>query len=228
MNLQLQDINRTFVYNKGMILHEKTQTEIARKQQEQAEIRRAENSRRKQQSLVNSIQSHFKNLEKFVKEVFAEPSELSRFLIEKVLSVPGCRLISRQKFVEGEPMDDDYPTLVSGSTLSVTSGHFEKEYFDSIDLVRIESLSNEKSEYFVALIVPNIRALGNEPRNDLRDMELVVYAHKNGNYGFESDEEDQVSHPPANVELRDTLKYLKDLNVFCQIILKKYQHLITS
>ena len=91
------------------------------------------------------------------------------------------------------------------------------------------SLENqsEKNEYLIALIVPTDSAFGKKPRTDLRDIELIVYEHKYQNHGFESDEEAHLSHPPANFELRNTLKSLKDLNVFCGIILKRYQHLIT-
>lgn len=210
-----------------MILHEKTQAEISRKQQEQAESIRAEKSRRKQQSLVNSIQSHFKNLDKFVKEVFSEPSELSQFLIEKVLGRSNFRSITREKFVDCEPEKDDLPTLIPEVHLSV-SQRIEKEYFDVIDLVRIESLTSEKGEYFIALIVPKGGVFGNKPRNDLRDAELIVYEHRCQAHGFQTDEETYLSHPPANVELRETLKSLKNLNVFCEVILKRYQNLITS
>jgi len=226
--MNFQDINGTFAYNKGLILHERSQAEIARKRKEQSEKARAENINRKQRALRNSIQSHFNNLNKFVKEIFSKPSELSQFLIEKVLSTPGCRLISRQKFVEFKTKSDDFPTLVDDEMVPQVSGHFEDEYFDAIDLVRIESLSNEKSEYFIALVVPNRRASGNKIRNDLRDVELVVYKHKQEEFGFERDYEDCILYPPVNVELRDILKSLNDLNVFCGVILKKYQHFVTS
>jgi hypothetical protein len=226
--MNIEDINRAFVYNRGMTFHKKAQAEIDRERLENFSKVKQIKAEQRRRRLVKSIQSHFKNLEKFVKEVFAEPSELSQFLVEKVLSVPGCRLIARQKFVECEKKDDNFPTLIPDVTLSVSIGNLEKEYFAAIDLVKIESLSNEKSEYFISLIVPNNTALGSKPRNDLRDIELVVYEHRCLASGFESDEETYLSYPPANVELRESLKSLRDLNVLCEVLLNRYQHLITS
>lgn len=51
--MNFKDIDRAFVYNRGVLLHERSQAEIVQKQKEQEESRLIEKAERKQKALVN-------------------------------------------------------------------------------------------------------------------------------------------------------------------------------
>ncbi len=226
MNLK-EELNRAFIYNRGMVLHESNLAEMSRKRQEKLKKIKTERARRKQLSLISSTQSHFRNLQKFVTDIFAEPSELSQFIIDKILISNYFRFISKQKLVQCEPREqDDLLELIPGARLLVSS-RLKEECFHIVDLAEIKSLSTEDLEYFVALIISESESSDSKKRNDLKGIELIVYEHKKQSIGFLNNEEVYMSNPPVSAELCQTLKNLKDLNEFCRAILNNYQHLIT-
>jgi hypothetical protein len=233
--MNIQTINRAFVYNKGLILHEKSLSEASLQKEEELKKARAKRAERKRLALIRGIQSTFKKTEKFVKEIFAEPSALSRFLIEKVLSQPSFIFLNRYVINDNvvipnlETSSEENPIdFISGAKI-ICSGFVNKEAFEVINIAKIESLSDEKKQCFVALIIlKRFLFSGQKNKNDLQNVSLVIYEDRIDRCGFRCVEEIYISHPPANMELLKKLKSLNDPNFFCRSILEMYQNLIAS
>jgi len=225
MNLTTPAINEIFSICKTSIVDE-----ILKVEQALAEERRLENIRLKEEYLRenrirNSIDEHFANLKQMVKDVFSEPSELSQFLLEKVLNKCGQQSLSRRTMVEKGPAKL-CPEIGGFSAIPMKMIDIN---FQLIDLVEIDSLSSERSRFFIGLGIPS---LGFQvDAKSLCQAEPITYVYRKAEGGALFVEEFHIYtsfSKPANSELRNVLKNLCDFKMFCHTILKKYQHLITS
>jgi len=226
MNLTTAAINEAFSICKTSVVNEMAQAEQTRVEEQRQESVRLNEEHRLELEMKGDIRIRFANLEKMVKSVFSKPSELSQFLLEKVLNNRGHHFLTRvimTKKGRAKPCPE-FGGLVA------TSMKTENVEFQLIDLVEIDSLSSERNRFFLALGIPSLGGFKVGDKSLCR-VEPVVYRYIQAQGGATFVEECYVSTSfslPANAELRDALKNLCDLKIFCDTILKKYQHLITS
>ena len=225
MNLTTAAINEAFSICKASVVNEMVQAERTRIEEQRQEDIRLNEERRLELEMRGDVKMSFSNLKKMVKSVFAEPSELSQFLLEKILNKSGHHFLTRQVMTKKGRAK---PCPEFGG-LMATPMNMENVILKLIDLVEIDSLSSERNRFFLALGIPSLGFQGDA--KSLCQTDLVAYQHRQAEGGATFVEECYIStsfYSPANAELRDALKNLCDLKVFCDTILKKHQHLITS
>lgn len=222
MNLKKFDrsvIDSAFVFNKGLVEHERQIEKERLENKKRIEEIKAQKKDRKDRALRNSINSHYTNLVQFVKEIFSQPSELSNF----VLSVASEKtdqtyIITRSVPVSSDPstnsQENDLPPEFSGGV----SMKMEEKSLMAIKLVKIPNLSDEKREYFVALVLPLIE--GKISPDNFKDVDVIVYESVREKGGFEHSQESHDFVP--SVELKEVLKSLCDINIFCKVLLETY------
>lgn len=226
MNLTIASINEVFAICKTSILNEMSQAEQIRAETQRLENINLAEKRKREIRIRNEINKSFADLKEMVKSVFAEPSELSQFLLEKVLNKSGqYHFLTRQVFIEEGPAKP-CPELDS---VMATSMKPEEVIIQLIDLVEIGSLSSERNRFFLALGIPS---LGFQvDAKTICQAEPIAYRYVQAEGGALFVEECHISTSfslPANVELRDELERLCDFMIFCDTLLKRHQNLITS
>jgi len=232
MNLKTEDINKTFSICMTSIVNEIVNAEQTREEEQRLENIRLNEERQHQILIRNSINEHFANLKKMVKSVFAKPSELSQFLLDKVLNKPReHHFLNRQVMVKKgrtKPCPE-FDSLIGAGAIVAMSMKMKDVRFQMIDLVKIDTLSSEQNQFFLALGIPSIGF--QVDAKSICQIEPIAYQYRQAQGGALYMEECHISTSfsvPANPELRNVLKNLCEFSIFCDTLLKKHQHLITS
>lgn len=218
MNLKNFDravIDSAFVFNKGLVEQERLVEKERLQNLKRIEEAKAFRKERKRRALRNSINSHYANLVKFVKEIFSQPSELSNFVLSIVLEKKNKTIIiTRNTWLYDDSQVQNVPSELSGGIPM----RIESKSFIAIKLVKIPNLQDENREYFVALLIPFSEA--KHSADDLKDIDVVVCESVVEKGGFFHTEESYGFVP--STELRDVLKSLCDINIFCKVLLESY------
>lgn len=220
--METQNINNIFalVLDSKVAEIQAEEERLANQKQEGQKLMMEQHIRN--QKLSSEIRDVAQRVQKFISEVFAEPSELSEFLEKNVLA-------SHYSYALMTRFTGSWKKEKKVIVLGIAegeSGVFPKASFRVVTLCQFKtstvSVDGKDRDYYLGLAFPN------DERLPLSIVDLVAFNKEHDPNSHWEPREISLMGPPAEPALLEKLQELNcNTEILCDWILERHKHLIT-